>query len=398
MHQKKPLPPSPRSRIALGLTSAAARGVFELQQCQECSKFQYPPAEMCRHCLGEQLIWCRADGAGKLLSETALHHSQNQFYADRTPWRIGLIQLNIGPTVVAHLAHDAELSPCPVIVDLRLDRSGRGVLVATSQQDTLPMPGNKQHSEMGCDPESRSILVTDGQSDVGQAIVRALAQSGAKNIWVGGGNSASKDTNFMALEKLPGVEIIGLDLTNPNNMQEQAKMLGDRVDIVINTVQACSVANTSSLTETQQASTEIELNYLGLLHLAQEFGPKIKHRSGQGHSVAWVNLLSIFALTNHPSQGTYSASQAAAFSLSQYLRSDFQAYAVKVLNVFFGPIDDIANELIPPPKLAPDRLAKDLVAGLARGVEDVYSGEFAQEIYSRYREDPKILEKELSHE
>jgi len=37
------LPPAARSRIALGLTAAAAMGRFELQQCKDCGIVQYPP-------------------------------------------------------------------------------------------------------------------------------------------------------------------------------------------------------------------------------------------------------------------------------------------------------------------------------------------------------------------
>jgi hypothetical protein len=41
------LPPAARSRVALGLTAAAALGRFELQQCRECGMVQYPPREAC---------------------------------------------------------------------------------------------------------------------------------------------------------------------------------------------------------------------------------------------------------------------------------------------------------------------------------------------------------------
>ena len=37
------LPPGKRSRAALGLTAAAARGRLELQVCQDCGATQYPP-------------------------------------------------------------------------------------------------------------------------------------------------------------------------------------------------------------------------------------------------------------------------------------------------------------------------------------------------------------------
>jgi len=64
------LPPGGRSRVALGLTAAAARGRFELQTCAECGTVQYPPREACVACLSANLVWRAQDGTGELVSET----------------------------------------------------------------------------------------------------------------------------------------------------------------------------------------------------------------------------------------------------------------------------------------------------------------------------------------
>ena len=68
----------------------------------------------------------------------------------------------------------------------------------------------------------------------------------------------------------------------------------------------------------------MDVNYFGLLRLAQEFGPAMRSRAAdqQSYSTAWVNLLSIYALSNFPPHGTFSASKAAALSLSQCLRAE----------------------------------------------------------------------------
>ena len=123
---------------------------------------------------------------------------------------------------------------------------------------------------------------------------------------------------------------------------------------------------------------------------------KSRGADGQSSAVAWVNLLSIFALSNFPAHGTFSASKAAACSLSQCLRAEFKPHAVRVLNVFPGPVDDDWNQLIPPPKVAPERLARDVISALRDGVEDIYPGDVAQEWLARWRENPKVLERELT--
>ena len=85
------LPPAARSRIALGLTAAAAMGRFELQQCVQCGSVQYPPREACQRCLAVKLPWRPQAQEGELLAATVLHHSNDLFFRERLPWRLGLV-------------------------------------------------------------------------------------------------------------------------------------------------------------------------------------------------------------------------------------------------------------------------------------------------------------------
>jgi short-subunit dehydrogenase len=117
---------------------------------------------------------------------------------------------------------------------------------------------------------------------------------------------------------------------------------------------------------------------------------------GQSSATAWVNILSVYALANFPTHGTYSASKAAAYSLAQCLRAEMQPAGVRVMNVFPGPVDDEWNQELPPPKLTPQALAKAVIKGLQEGVEDLFPGEVAQEWLARWRENPKVLERELA--
>lgn len=192
--------------------------------------------------------------------------------------------------------------------------------------------------------------------------------------------------------------LLPLDVTNGRNVREVAAEIGGKVDIVINTAQHHRTHGIASRYGTEVARTEMDVNYLGLLRLAQEFGPALKSRAADGVSsaVAWVNLLSIYALSNFPQHGTYSASMAAAHSLSQCLRAELRPAGLRVINVFPGPVDDEWNQLLPPPKLAPAALARAIVAALRDGVEDVYPGDVAQEWLARWKESPKVLERELA--
>ena len=70
--------------------------------------------------------------------------------------------------------------------------------------------------------------------------------------------------------------------------------------------------------------------------------------------------------------------------------------SLRVINIFPGPIEDEWNQLLPPPKLAPEAVARAVVSALQDGVEDVYPGDIAQEWLARWRESPKVLERELA--
>jgi NAD(P)-dependent dehydrogenase (short-subunit alcohol dehydrogenase family)/uncharacterized OB-fold protein len=392
------LPPTPRSRAALGLTAAAALGRFELQVCAACGTVQYPPREMCRECLGEKLRWRAQDGAGELLSVTAVHVSQDVYFRERAPWHVGMVRLDCGPTVIAHLHAACPEPPSRVRIDARLDKAGRGVLVAFPTNEVPNMADDRQLREFTCDPKFRKVLVTDGKTKVGQALVRALVAAGADLVWVGQAEPWKRSTGLDALSTLPQVAVVPLDVTDSNAVSQLAGEIGGRVDILINNAEFHRSQGASSGAGVEFARAEMDVNYFGLLRLAQAFGPALKGRAADGEfsAVAWVNLLSVFALSNFPAHGTFSASKAASLSLSQCLRAEMQPAGLRVINVFPGPIDDEWNQTLPPPKLSDDALARAVVAALRDGVEDVYPGDVAQEWLERWRENPKILERELA--
>jgi len=392
------LPPWPRSRVALGLTAAAADGRFALQVCTDCRAVQYPPREACHNCLSSSLAWRDQSGDGELISQTLLQHSHDLFFRERLPWRLGMVVLDCGPTVVVHLHGDVPPPPARVRVGARLDKAGMAVLVGFPEKDVANMADDKQLREMTCDPKFRKVLVTDGKSPVGQALVRGLAAAGADLIWVGYSEPWKRTAGFDELKSLPQVTLLPLDITDGRAVKELAGEIGGKVDILINNVELHRTSGIASRYGTDVARAEMETNYLGLLRLAQEFGPVMRARGadGQSSAVAWVNLLSIFALSNFPAHGTFSASKAAAYSLAQCLRAEMRPAGVRVINVFPGPIDDEWNQLLPPPKLAPAALANAVLAALRDGVEDIYPGDVAQEWIARFRENHKVLERELA--
>jgi NAD(P)-dependent dehydrogenase (short-subunit alcohol dehydrogenase family)/uncharacterized OB-fold protein len=391
------LPPRTRSRVALGLTAAAARGSFALQVCASCGVIQYPPREACRECLSNRLPWRPQDGAGELLSDTVLRHSQELYFRERVPWRLGLVKLEAGPTVVAHVHAAVGDAPSRVRVTAALDRAGEAVLVALPASAAAALADDPRLRDMTCDIRFRKVLVTDGKSSVGQAVVRAAIAAGAEIVWAGVAEPWKAAPGFDALRALPQVAVMPLDVTDSRSVAELAGEIGAKVDILINTADHHRTLGISARRGVETAKGEMEVNYFGLLRLAQEFAPVMKARGadGQSSAVAWVNLLSIYALSNFPPHGTYAASQAAAHSLAQALRAELRPGGIRVINVFPGPIDDEWNQLLLPPKISPAALATATIAALNGSVEDVYPGDIAQDWLARFIDDPKVLEREL---
>jgi len=392
------LPPGARSRAALGLTAAAALGRFELQVCGHCATVQYPPREACHRCLSDRLHWREQSGLGELISTTTVNHSHDLFFRERAPWRLGMVRLDVGPTLVAHLHGGCAPAPSRVRVGARLDKSGQGVLLAFPINEVPNMADDHELREMTCDPKFRKVLVTDGKTAVGQAIVRGVIAAGADVVWAGYAEPWKKASGFAELEALPQVTILPLDLTDSRSVKQLAGEIGGKVDILINSAEVHRAHGIASRSGVEVARAEMDINYFGLLRLAQEFGPVMRSRGadGQSSATAWVNLLSIYALSNYPAHGTFSASKAAALSLSQCLRAEMRPGGVRVINIFPGPIDDEWNQMLPPPKLAPEALARAVVNALKDGVEDVYPGDVAQEWLARWVESPKTLEREVS--
>ncbi len=393
------LPPGARSRTAHGLTAAAAEGHFRLQVCAECQTVTYPPREACPHCLSSRLPFRDIDSGGVLVSETTVRVSPEPYFRERMPWRVGLVKLDAGPVAVAHLHGDAR-EGMRVRLRLQLDRSGAAVMLALPDKDTPNMADDPILREMTCDPKFRRVLITDGRGAVGQAMAKACADAGASIVFVGVADAWRPFAGEDALKAMAHVNVVPLDMTDSDSVQELAAQDAGRVDIVINTaehVRPGGIVGGQTLVRAREA---MELRYLGLMRLAQAFGPALRARGADGvnSAAAFVNLMSVHALASWPAYGAFSAAEAACLSASHTLRAELRSGGVKVVNVFAGPLETEWYQSVPPPKLAPPALARAVVDALKRGLEDVYVGDVAEDIRARLADNPKALERELGQE
>jgi NAD(P)-dependent dehydrogenase (short-subunit alcohol dehydrogenase family) len=92
----------------------------------------------------------------------------------------------------------------------------------------------------------------------------------------------------------------------------------------------------------------------------------------------------------------YSASKAAAHSLTQALRPVLAADGIAVHGVYPAGIDTDMLAGIESPKTAPDEVAAGLLDGLAAGEEDIFPDPNAQAMATVWWGDPKAFERAFS--
>lgn len=390
------VPPLRRSRLGLRLAGFAARGEFCLPFCAACDKAVWPPRDACPGCLAE-LDWREVDRRGELIAESVLETSPELYFRGRMPWRIGTVQLACGPSIMAHLHQEVQVGE-QVEMGLHLDKAQRAVFMAYKNREGSSVNEDSQLRELTSDPKYRRVLISDARSPAGLALARALAAAEAKEIFAGVAESWRRDAVLEALEALDHVTLVPLDLTDSGSVKELAAEIGGKVDILIHTAdqpRPGGLLDGSSLTLAQEMQDRLVTGYM---RLASQFGPAMRGRGADGvnSATAFVTVLSVYAHANWPSYGTHSACHAAVYSLSQCLRAEMLGSGVRVVNAYIGPLEQDWYESVLPPKLDPQRLARDLIKGLQQGLEDIYIGDVARDVASRFREDAKLLEIELT--
>jgi NAD(P)-dependent dehydrogenase (short-subunit alcohol dehydrogenase family) len=141
-----------------------------------------------------------------------------------------------------------------------------------------------------------------------------------------------------------------------------------------------------------EASREdMEVNVLGPFALTRGFAPVLA-KNGDG---GLVNILSVVSLVSFPSAITYSASMAAAHSITQATRSHLRAQGTYVAGAYAGPVDTDMGKDIPMEKVSPESFAQAILKAIEAGVEDILPDVVSLEMGKAFFADPKALERQV---
>lgn len=230
------------------------------------------------------------------------------------------------------------------------------------------------------DIENKIALVTGANRGIGKAIVETFLEKGAKKVYLGVRTLSTADP---FIEKYGNrVEAIFIDLAKPETIFAAAKKATD-VEVVVNNAGILQKATPLDDGAIDALKLEMEINVGGLIRMAQAFAPALKANGGG----AFVQLNSIASIKNFLPFTTYSASKAAAYSVTQGLKDILAEQGTVVVSVHPGPIatdmgDDAGmREIAEPASLVAD----EIVAALNTGVFHVFPDTMAKKIQGAYQ-------------
>ncbi len=235
---------------------------------------------------------------------------------------------------------------------------------------------------------NQSILITGGGSGIGLEAAKQFLAQGAKVI-ITGRNQAKLDA---AVKLYPSITAINSDVADEkdaNALYEQVKAQGG-IDILYNNAGIVSKPlnfNTQSNTHFDDASNEININYLAIVRLNNLFIDMLNTRS----EAAIINTTSILSYQPINLAPTYSASKVAVRFYTQALRAHLKLAGshIKVFEIAPPAVATDMADGLDAKLITPEQLVKGLINGLKKDTLEIRVGD-TKAIYYLSRFLPKI--------
>lgn len=213
-------------------------------------------------------------------------------------------------------------------------------------------------------------LVTGANRGLGAAFVRALILAGAGKVY-----AAARDPQTITQ---PGVIPVRLDVTCPDDIETLARELGD-VNLVVNNAGIGGSGPVLAPSSIEMLREQFETNAVGPLRLTQAFSPILATRG----SSAVINVISALSWATLPGvTGSYSASKAAMWALSNAMRQELNAQGTEVLSLHVAFMETDMTRGVPGEKASPDDIARMALASLEAGESELLADEVTRAVHA----------------
>src|SRR3954464_4211872 len=221
--------------------------------------------------------------------------------------------------------------------------------------------------------EGSVAVVTGANRGLGRAFVEQLLARGAKRIYAG----ARDPSKLRAVASSSGGRVLALriDLGDPAGIAAAAKTATDAT-LLINNAGALEFGSQVSA-DLAAIRRDFETNYFGTLQVTRAFIPTLEANK----SSAIVNVLAIVSLVSIPGLGGYSASKAAAHSLTLGLRGELSKRGISVHGAYPGPMDTDMTKRIDRPKAHASEVASATLAGVEAGENYIFPEPMSRQGY-----------------
>jgi NAD(P)-dependent dehydrogenase (short-subunit alcohol dehydrogenase family) len=215
--------------------------------------------------------------------------------------------------------------------------------------------------------ENAVALVTGANRGIGLSFARALLERGARKVYVGARDPSSVN--------LPGMHVLRLDVTRPEDVTAAAAEAGD-VSLVVNNAGIAQPGGFLAADSEAIARRIFDTNFFGVLRVSQAFAPVLKANGGG----ALLNVLSIASWVNGGELAAYSASKSAAWSLTNALRSELAAQKTQVVALHMAYVDTDLTRGFDVPKTQPDDIGRRALDGVESGADEVLADELTARV------------------
>jgi len=222
-----------------------------------------------------------------------------------------------------------------------------------------------------------TVLITGANRGLGLAFAREALARGARKVYAG-----ARDPSKLALD---GVDVIGLDVTRPEDVAAVAGRCSD-VTLLINNAGIAAFGGFLSADAIESARAHLETNFFGPLRLSQAFAPVLGANGGG----AILNVLSVASWITSPMLAMYGASKSAAWALTNGLRHELRPQGTQVLGMHVGFVDTDMTRGIDMPKSSPELIVRRTFDALEMGAEEVLADERARQIKQGLSVEPGV--------